>query len=162
MQHYCKYHPNRTALSSCHSCGEYFCEGCLDEGKEYYYCKNLECQNKLKIELEKHKEVKNSKDTDSPKIIINENVVSFCDNCLAETTNVSFQVNYFMRGHIRFTNERDRCETCGSVIMDKVFVIFPWITIKLSSYKVIKKYEFDQDYVDKFKNYFISRKLIYY
>lgn len=45
MKHYCKNHPNKIALSLCHSCGEYYCFDCLNEGLEYYYCKNEKCNN---------------------------------------------------------------------------------------------------------------------
>ena len=41
---YCINHPNKKALSVCHSCGKPYCESCLDEGREYYYCRNRKCQ----------------------------------------------------------------------------------------------------------------------
>jgi ankyrin repeat protein len=44
MKNKCYNHPDRIALSFCHSCGRYFCEECLVEGIEYYYCKAPECQ----------------------------------------------------------------------------------------------------------------------
>jgi hypothetical protein len=47
----CFNHPNKKAFSICHNCGKNYCEECLDEGKEYYYCKNPECQEILKKEL---------------------------------------------------------------------------------------------------------------
>lgn len=49
----CVNHPGREALSICHSCGESFCEECLTEGNEYYYCAKPECQAMLKGELRK-------------------------------------------------------------------------------------------------------------
>jgi hypothetical protein len=48
----CFNHPKVEALSICHSCGKEFCELCLDEGKEYYYCKNSECHESLNKELQ--------------------------------------------------------------------------------------------------------------
>jgi hypothetical protein len=45
MKHYCKNHPNKIALSLCHSCGAYYCSDCLNEGLEYYYCTKGECNN---------------------------------------------------------------------------------------------------------------------
>jgi ssDNA-binding Zn-finger/Zn-ribbon topoisomerase 1 len=48
---FCVNHPDKKAFSICHSCGKDYCESCLDEGKEFYYCKNPECQKKLKEEL---------------------------------------------------------------------------------------------------------------
>jgi hypothetical protein len=47
----CVNHPNRKALSVCHGCGKPFCESCLDEGKEFYYCKSPACQELLRKEL---------------------------------------------------------------------------------------------------------------
>ncbi len=44
----CVNHPNKKALSACHGCGKHYCESCLDEGKEFYYCKNSECQELFK------------------------------------------------------------------------------------------------------------------
>lgn len=47
----CVNHPEREALSFCHNCGESFCEECLTEGTEYYYCQKPECQSMLAEEL---------------------------------------------------------------------------------------------------------------
>ncbi|MBK9098517.1 MAG: DUF2007 domain-containing protein [bacterium] len=47
----CINHPDKKTFSICHGCGKDYCEECLDEGKEYYYCKNPECQNLLRGEL---------------------------------------------------------------------------------------------------------------
>lgn len=46
----CTNHPNKKALSICHSCGKPFCESCLVEGKEFYFCKSPACQEMLKRE----------------------------------------------------------------------------------------------------------------
>lgn len=51
MKKYCTEHRFTEALSICHSCGLDYCESCLTEGKEYYYCKKPECQKLLKDEL---------------------------------------------------------------------------------------------------------------
>ena len=55
MKHHCKNHPNKIALSLCHSCGEYFCSDCLNEGLEYYYCNKDECNKKFQKELSQKK-----------------------------------------------------------------------------------------------------------
>jgi uncharacterized RDD family membrane protein YckC len=39
----CTIHSEKMALSACHCCGEFFCEECLNEGTEYYYCNKPEC-----------------------------------------------------------------------------------------------------------------------
>lgn len=46
----CTNHPDRKAFSVCHACGKSFCESCLQEGKEFYYCKASACQDLLKKE----------------------------------------------------------------------------------------------------------------
>jgi hypothetical protein len=43
MKEKCSNHPEKKALSFCHSCGKYFCDACLVEGKEYYYCNDERC-----------------------------------------------------------------------------------------------------------------------
>ena len=48
---FCVNHPDEKAFSICHGCGKDYCESCLDEGKEFYYCKNPECQRLLLEEL---------------------------------------------------------------------------------------------------------------
>ena len=48
----CTNHPEKKALSICHVCKKEFCELCLVEGREYYYCKNPECQKIFQQELE--------------------------------------------------------------------------------------------------------------
>ncbi|MHB8335901.1 MAG: hypothetical protein ACYDEE_00590 [Ignavibacteriaceae bacterium] len=52
MEHMCKNHPNARAFNICHFCNEYFCESCLVEGDEYYYCYKPECQKALSQEKE--------------------------------------------------------------------------------------------------------------
>ncbi len=47
----CFNHTDKKAFSICHGCGKDYCKECLDEGKEYYYCKNPECQKLLLEEL---------------------------------------------------------------------------------------------------------------
>ena len=48
---FCVNHPDKKAFSICHGCGKDYCELCLEEGKEFYYCKNPECQKLLMKEL---------------------------------------------------------------------------------------------------------------
>jgi len=49
MQH-CKNHPEKFALSFCHTCKQFYCKECLVEIGEYYYCKNKSCQVKANQE----------------------------------------------------------------------------------------------------------------
>jgi hypothetical protein len=58
MKHYCKNHPDKAALSLCHSCGEYFCSDCLNEGHEYYYCNKDDCFSVFNKELLKKRKTK--------------------------------------------------------------------------------------------------------
>ena len=53
MKEKCYNHPERNALSLCHSCGRYFCSECLTEGTEYYYCHSEQCRVALQSELKK-------------------------------------------------------------------------------------------------------------
>jgi len=52
MVQHCTNHPEKEALSFCHSCGKYYCSDCLTEGKEYYYCNSEVCQAESKKEME--------------------------------------------------------------------------------------------------------------
>lgn len=58
MKEKCSNHPERNSLSICHSCGKYFCEDCLDEGDEYYYCKKEKCQLLLNADNKRLKKIK--------------------------------------------------------------------------------------------------------
>jgi len=64
----CYNHPDKKAFSICHGCGKDYCESCLDEGKEFYYCKNPECQKLLLEEL--------------PTELVYEKII--CPNCSSE------------------------------------------------------------------------------
>jgi hypothetical protein len=48
----CFNHPNKDALSFCHSCNKYYCSDCLQEGNNYYYCNSEICQAELRKEIE--------------------------------------------------------------------------------------------------------------
>lgn len=48
MTNQCLNHPERKAFNFCKVCRNYYCEDCLVEGPEYYYCKNEKCQQELK------------------------------------------------------------------------------------------------------------------
>ena len=48
---YCLNHPDREAYSVCRNCGNPYCQDCLTEGGDYYYCKKPECQMAKKNEL---------------------------------------------------------------------------------------------------------------
>lgn len=48
----CKNHPERKALSFCHYCKDWFCRECLQDGKEYYYCRKPQCNEAFKKETE--------------------------------------------------------------------------------------------------------------
>jgi uncharacterized protein YbaR (Trm112 family) len=47
----CFNHPYTKAFSICHGCGKDYCEECLDEGKEFYYCREADCVKLYKAEL---------------------------------------------------------------------------------------------------------------
>ena len=52
VSEHCEIHPDREALSFCHSCKRYLCKECLVEGSEYYYCSDEACQEAWKEEVE--------------------------------------------------------------------------------------------------------------
>ncbi len=47
----CPNHPEKEAVYACHSCGKHFCESCLKEAGDYYYCSNPECQKAMKAAM---------------------------------------------------------------------------------------------------------------
>lgn len=47
----CPNHPDKNAEYICHSCGKHFCDLCLTEAGDFYYCKNPECQEAMKVSL---------------------------------------------------------------------------------------------------------------
>ena len=90
----CKNHPDKKASNTCHNCGGSFCEECLTEGIEYYYCSKPECQSVLNSEL------------------IPENIT--CPNCSAEIK-ADFHERVAKKVHcphcealLNFTNQEDR------------------------------------------------------
>ena len=86
----CINHPEKEALSICHGCGKEYCETCLDEGKEFYYCKNPECQELLKKEY--------------PAGYLSEKII--CPNCASE-----LELSEEER-----TNGKVHCDECEVVI----------------------------------------------
>lgn len=47
----CLNHPDRKATSFCRHCGKHYCQECLKEGAEFYYCTRPECLKALEAEL---------------------------------------------------------------------------------------------------------------
>jgi uncharacterized protein YbaR (Trm112 family) len=64
----CYNHTDKKAFSVCRNCKKDYCEDCLEEGKEYYYCKNPDCQ-KFLIEEQSKSEL--------PEVVV-------CPNCKSE------------------------------------------------------------------------------
>ena len=160
MTEYCVNHPDRMALSFCHSCKRYFCADCLEEGSEYYYCREKACIDACVSEMKEYEEVAASQDDEIPKIMIEGKATTFCEKCIEETTSEKIRVGYFAQGHSKLTNERDRCEKCGSVVMDLKLRVFPLLPFQSTqgTYRVIKSEEFDPGYLYLKKDSFISRK----
>lgn len=63
MAEKCFNHPDRKSLAPCHSCGKHFCEECLNKWKEYYYCKQDQCQFLLREENAQFEAVEKRKNT---------------------------------------------------------------------------------------------------
>ncbi|MEE9429793.1 MAG: hypothetical protein V3V16_02060 [Melioribacteraceae bacterium] len=104
----CFNHPEKKAFSICRGCGKEFCESCLDEGIEYYYCKNAECQKLFRIEL--------------PLIEGPENII--CPNCDSE---LELSDNEKIKGKIH-------CSGCESAID---FTVNPPIILENENYTEI-------------------------
>lgn len=59
MKEKCANHSDKTAVSFCHACGKHFCDSCLMQGKEFYYCYNQNCQeSKIRAENIVSKDIK--------------------------------------------------------------------------------------------------------
>ncbi len=65
MAERCFIHPERKSLAPCHSCGRHFCEECLTEGEEYYYCREEHCQTLKVQETERLRRLGVAKELDS-------------------------------------------------------------------------------------------------
>ena len=160
MDKYCNNHPDVKALSFCHSCNEYFCENCLEEAIEYYYCKKRSCQEAKRGEAAVHDEVDKSEGTDTPKILINGKAVGFCKKCMGETNSRSISKGFSIRNAV-IINERELCEKCGSVIMDlkKQLPFLPFFWRIVGTYRIIKTWDLDPDALYLHRKKFISREI---
>jgi hypothetical protein len=130
MDHYCKNHPNKKALSFCHVCNEYYCEGCLNEGKEYYYCNQTTCYNEY---FEERRLFNESYET-NPR---------FCPKCIEETLPESIgnleTINFVGTSLFYIGN---RCNICNSYVASKSYIILGFPAKKYDAYRIIdlKKY----------------------
>ena len=160
MVEYCKNHPTKKAISFCHSCKQHYCEDCLEEGVEYWFCKSINClESKLK-EAKAHDDVKKSKGTDTPLILIDGKTVGFCNKCINDTSSHSISKADFSIRNAMLVNERDKCETCGSVIMDLKKPIFFLFWSVFGTYRVIKMWDLDPDKLNFHRDKYISRKIL--
>ena len=164
MKEFCTNHGNKKALSFCHSCKEYFCADCLDEGNKYYYCKKESCQNAKQNENDIYEEVNRTKGSKHPKIIINEKAVGFCEKCLEETKSKSISDHFLFEISLRkgmLLNERDSCDKCGSVRMDlsKPLPFFSFIRTNVGPFRIIKTWDLDCDALYLHRNKYISREV---
>lgn len=127
----CTNHPEKNALSFCHSCNRSFCKDCLVEGPQYYYCKSEVCMKKYAQEIDYSK---------NPR---------FCPKCISETTE-EFAGDLISVNFIgdKFVNEsREECPICGSIVLEKISSVFR----RRGSYRVI--------WLNYEKTKFISRKV---
>jgi hypothetical protein len=65
MAERCFIHPDGKSFVPCHSCGRYFCEECLTEGEEYYYCREENCQTLKAKEMCRLGSAKEQKERDN-------------------------------------------------------------------------------------------------
>ena len=141
----CFKHPGSKASSFCHSCGKYYCEECLTEGPEYWYCKDIECQKQYKLDI------KDYADKVVHKIVPRD---IFCPKCVSETTDeTTGNLETFNLTGTTIHGIRDNCPVCGSYIANKYFVFCGIPLYKLGSYRVITLKD------GAHKTEFVSRKL---
>ncbi|HCY75941.1 MAG TPA: hypothetical protein DHV28_08460 [Ignavibacteriales bacterium] len=145
----CLNHPNKKAISFCHICNNYYCEECLIEGREYYYCHKENCFQEYKKDLENFLE---SYDT-NPR---------FCPQCIKETSDES-------TGDINSTNlvgtklvqiDGGTCLLCKSIIVEKQYEIFGFRVKSFGFYRVIQFKKYRTDLVGSKETIFYARKLL--
>lgn len=161
MTQRCRIHPYENAISFCFSCKAHFCAACLDEGAEHYFCKNAQCQEAKRNETALHAEIRRSIDSGNPKLLVDGKAIGFCDACLKETNGGTIDRDFFNLRSAMLDNARDRCDRCGSVVMDLrkpiPFLSLLWRTV--ASYRIIKQDDMDPDALYLHRNKFISREM---
>lgn len=149
MEHCCINHPQKKAISFCHICKNYYCEECLIEGNEYYYCHMEECLNELQKERRSFKE---SYET-NPR---------FCPNCLNDTSSESMgnmsTTNFIGQSFIQVFG--GVCPVCNSFIAEKQYIIFGIPVKSYGYYRVIQIRKFRTDLAGSREIIFNSRKLL--
>ncbi|MCJ7833357.1 MAG: hypothetical protein MUQ20_03105 [Deltaproteobacteria bacterium] len=129
----CFFHKDKEAIKYCHNCNNHFCNDCLVEGPNFYYCKSDQCQKVLDREIDYY------------------NNPRFCPRCIVETTPESsddiISYNFVAGDKFILKGDGDRCEVCNSLIMVKRGSFFQ----DKGSYRVI--------YLDFGRSSFLSRKV---
>jgi hypothetical protein len=103
----CAIHPSIAALSFCRCCKQFFCEHCLTEAGDYYFCSRPECV------AAGQEEIKRKQNT-----IRAAYAVGFCDSCIDATEPTSGGKLFVTVNGIgvRLLGRRRRCPHCNSVV----------------------------------------------
>ena len=142
---YCKNHPDREAINSCHNCKDSLCEDCIEEGLAYYYCRKPECYTFIEREINDY----NKYYANNPR---------FCDKCIEETISESMgDLETFNFIGTTMHPLGGLCPTCRSKIFVKKYVVFG---IPTKSYGMFRMINLSNNAgLISSKRTFISRKM---
>jgi B-box zinc finger len=124
----CVVHPSKDALSFCQYCKEFFCEDCLAEAGDYYFCAKPACSAAGQQAVIKKK-----------KAIRAAYAQWFCDSCL-ETTEESTGGKTFITMNgigVNLFGKKARCPSCSSVVTRAWFCFLFVPILPFDRYRVI-------------------------
>lgn len=102
----CTNHPTRKALSFCRCCEEFYCEACLGEAADYYYCSKPVCQSAAAAAVEDAREESHAA-----------YARLFCPQCIEATNEAPGSIRLLLMNGIGFRLGRgkNKCPVCHSV-----------------------------------------------
>lgn len=122
----CANHPSAEALSFCHNCRKFFCEHCLTEAGDYYFCSAPDCVADSQREVVRKEHAVRAAFE-----------VGFCDACIAATIPVRAGHSITVNGiGTTFYGSREACSTCGSAVRSRWLCIFFIPIARLGRYRV--------------------------
>jgi hypothetical protein len=124
----CVIHPSRSALSFCHSCKGFFCENCLIEAGDYYFCGATACVAASQREA-----------TRKQAAIRDAYAQTFCKRCIETTEDTAGgKLFLIMNGFgARLLGKRKRCPDCNSVEASAWLCVFFIPIFRIGRYRVV-------------------------
>jgi len=124
----CSIHPDRAALSFCHCCKDFFCEHCLIEAADYYYCAKPACRAASGQAVVEQKEATRAA-----------YARWFCDTCIEATEDAKARKTFLtMNGiGVRLIGKFDPCPRCHSVQSGAWMCLFFIPIFRFDRYRVI-------------------------